>query len=177
MFAKETRHLSENCDLGKLRFGLLVALVLIFGLSNERIVAQEATWPSVGVAAKKNSVILPGSELEGQPLIDDAPMVVQVENVFVHNDSFRYDLRYQGFEPGDYDLTEWLMRKDGSSKAKPACCDGDRAFGPSDLDSKNPTRSKRVELPDVGGYQQFAIIIDDGLVCSAGWISFHWTFT
>ena len=144
-------------SLGVLQFGLLIASVLVFGLKAERLIAQESTWPSVGVAAKLDSVILPGTELEGRPLIDDAEMVVQVENVFAHGDSFRYDLRYQGFEPGEHDLAKWLVRKDGSSTEDlPAVPVTIRSLLPPGQKSPNTIEAGR--LPNVGGYTVLATL-------------------
>ena len=150
----------NNYCLGKLRLSVLVAISLLFGFGfgfGETLLAQETSWPSVGVAAKINSVILPGSELEGKPLIDDAPMVVQVEDVFAHGDSFRYDLRYQGFEPGEFDLSKWLVRKDGSSTDDlPTVSVTVRSLLPPG--QKLPNEIKAGKLPFVGGYQTLVII-------------------
>ena len=134
-----------------------MALTLLFGVVGGNLLAQESEWPSVGVAAELDSVILPGTELEGRALFDDAPMVVQVKNAFAHGDSFRYDLRYQGFEPGDHDLSKWLVRKDGSStddlpeipvKIRSVLPPGQQK--PNDIDS--------AKLPSVGGYTLLATI-------------------
>ena len=142
------------------RIQILLSIVIaqIVSLSCQNLVAQDSTWPSVGVAAKIDSVILPGSELEGRPLLDDAAMVVQVENAFVHGDSFRYDLRYQGFEPGEHDLSKWLVRKDGSSTDDlPAVMVTVRSLLPPG--QKQPNTVEPGALPYVGGYQLFAIIM------------------
>ena len=142
------------------RIQILLSIVIaqIVSLSCQNLVAQDATWPSVGVAAKIDSVILPGSELEGRPLFDDAAMVVQVENAFVHGDSFRYDLRYQGFEPGEHDLSKWLVRKDGSSTDDlPAVMVTVRSLLPPG--QKQPNTVEPGALPYVGGYQLFAFIM------------------
>ena len=134
----------------------LLTLTLLFCVGGD-LQAEESEWPSVGVAAEIESVVLPGTELEGRALFDDAPMIVQVKNVFAHGDSFRYDLRYQGFEPGDHDLSKWLVRKDGSStddlpeipvKIRSVLPPGQQK--PNDIDS--------AKLPSVGGYTLLATI-------------------
>ena len=142
----------------KFRLVFSIAFVLIVSWNCRNLTAQEASWPSVGVAAKIESVILPGTELEGRPLFDDAAMVVQVENTFVHGDSFRYDLRYQGFEPGEHDLSKWLVRKDGSSTDDlPPVMVTVRSLLPPG--QKNPNTIETGGLPYVGGYKLFAIFI------------------
>ena len=153
---KNGSRLGNRHGFNKVRLVCLTTLVLILGWS-QNLIAQEATWPSVGVAAKIESVILPGSELEGKPLFDDAPMVVQVENAFVHGDSFRYDLRYQGFEPGEHDLSKWLVRKDGSSTADlPPVMVNVRSLLPPG--QKLPNEIKTGGLPYVGGYALLVVI-------------------
>lgn len=140
----------------QLTIGGLLALTLLFGFG-AKLLAQESEWPSVGVIAEIDSVILPGTELEGRPLFNDAPMIVQVKDAFAHGDSFRYDLRYQGFEPGDHDLSKWLVRKDGSStddlpeilvKVRSVLPPGQQL--PHEIDAG--------KLPSVGGYTVLAII-------------------
>ena len=74
--------------------------------------------PSVGVAARINQLVLPGTELEPKPLADrQAKMVVRIIEVYPHGSSFRYDLSYYGLEPGTFDLKDFLKRKDGTSSA------------------------------------------------------------
>jgi len=61
--------------LNKLAARCWLAVLLVFGCACSDLFAQDTDWPTVGVAAKI-TVILPGSELEGRPLFDDAEMVV-----------------------------------------------------------------------------------------------------
>ena len=152
MFAIDIRsNVGKPC-----RVLFLIGLMLVFGWSCEKLAAQEPTWPTVGVAATIDSVILPGTELEGRPLFDDAPMIVQVDNAFVHGDSFRYDLRYQGFEPGQHDLSKWLVRKDGSSTDDlPAVMVTVRSLLPPG--QQKPNKIETGDLPNVGGYKMLAI--------------------
>ena len=53
----------------------------------------------------------------GKPLESGSPIVVRVLKAIPHGDSFRYEIRFFGMEPGKYNLTDWLIRKDGSSTA------------------------------------------------------------
>ena len=143
--------------LNKLAARCWLAVLLVFGCACSDLFAQDTDWPTVGVAAKI-TVILPGSKLEGRPLFDDAEMVVQVVDSFVHGDSFRYDLRYQGFEPGDHDLSKWLVRIDGSSSEDlPAVPVKVLSLLPSG--QKLPNDIEAGALPYVGGYSLFAILM------------------
>ena len=40
----------------------LLAVTLLFGVAGGNLLAQESEWPSVGVTAELDSVILPGTE-------------------------------------------------------------------------------------------------------------------
>ncbi len=134
---------------------LVVLSLLLRGGGNLR--AEESAWPSVGVIADVDSVILPGTELKGRALFNDAPMVVQVKNVFAHGDGFRYDLSYQGFEPGDYDLSKWLVRKDGSATdGLPGIPVTVRSVLPPG--QQKPHEIDAGKLPSVGGYTGRAIL-------------------
>ncbi|MEM7784082.1 MAG: hypothetical protein AAF623_12070 [Planctomycetota bacterium] len=75
---------------------------------------QENRSPTVGVAGWIDQLVLPGSELATVPLVEGIPIVVRIREVFPHGDSFRYDLVFQGMEPGKYNLADYLRRKDGS---------------------------------------------------------------
>ena len=76
--------------------------------------ADDNRDPTVGAAGFIEQIILPGSELAGKPIDDRSPIVARVVNVFPHGDSFRYDIQFHGLEPGKYNLSDWLVRKDGS---------------------------------------------------------------
>jgi hypothetical protein len=70
---------------------------------------------TVGLPAKIEQLVLPGTELEPVAWDDKSPIVIRIEAVYPHGTSLRYDLIYQGLEPGEYDLRKYLRRKDGST--------------------------------------------------------------
>ena len=73
---------------------------------------------TVGMAGRIEQLVLPGPELEAVPNDDrKAPVVLRVVRVYPHGTALRYDLEYQGLEPGTFDLRNYLRRKDGSSTA------------------------------------------------------------
>ncbi|MHB1560112.1 MAG: hypothetical protein ACYC61_21890 [Isosphaeraceae bacterium] len=70
---------------------------------------------TVGMPARIEQLVLPGTELEAKPIEDrGAPMVVRVVESYPHGSAFRYDIVYYGLDPGRYDLKDDLRRKDGS---------------------------------------------------------------
>jgi len=85
------------------------------GAGSQKLEAHQET-PTVGLPSRIKDCVLPGTELEAKPLVDQrTPIVLRVESVARHGTAFRYDLVYHGLEPGKYDLRDWLQRKDGSS--------------------------------------------------------------
>src|SRR6516162_1558386 len=94
----------------------------ILGLAFFTVRSAQADSPpprstsTVGMPAKIEQLVLPGPELEAKPLEDRrAPVVVRITGVYPHGTAFRYDLVYYALEPGDYDLRNFLRRKDGAA--------------------------------------------------------------
>jgi hypothetical protein len=75
------------------------------------------TASTVGMPRKIEQIVLPGSELEPIPVTDETLVVIRVDAVYTHGTAFRYDLVCYAVEPGDYDLRNYLRRKDGSPTA------------------------------------------------------------
>lgn len=70
---------------------------------------------TVGMRQRLKQVVLPGSELTVVEIDDrSSPLILGIEQVYPHGSAFRYDFVFQGLEPGSYDLTQWLRRKDGT---------------------------------------------------------------
>ena len=80
--------------------------------------AQDRRQSTVGMPARIDQIVLPGTELEVKPLADrKTPIVLRIANVFPHGTAYRYDLVYYGLDAGSFDLKDYLRRKDGSSTA------------------------------------------------------------
>src|SRR5687768_1974296 len=78
--------------------------------------ADDQRHSTVGMPARIDQLVLPGSELEVKPLDDrKLPVVLRIAAVFPHGSAYRYDLVYYGLDPGTFDLKDYLRRKDGSS--------------------------------------------------------------
>ena len=72
--------------------------------------------PSVGVPGEIEQLLLPGTLLTHENVDpSETDLVVRIIRSFPHGDSFRYDISYYGMESGDYDLSKYLVREDGSS--------------------------------------------------------------
>ena len=128
--------------------GLCVAIAVL----TNSVSAEENRSPTVGAAGVIEQVILPGTELIGKPISEGDPIVVRVVNVFPHGDSFRYDIRFHGMEPGEFNLIQWLERKDGSSVAQlPAIDVTIRSLLPPGQIEPNGLESGWI--PRMGGYR------------------------
>ena len=113
--------------------------------------------PTVGASGRISQIVLPGSELEGIPIDPDSPLVVRVLKSFPHGDSFRYDIQFLGMEPGEYDLADWLQRKDGSDRGElPVISVQVESLLPPGQIEPNPLAEGL--LPRLGGYSFVAIV-------------------
>lgn len=94
----------------------LELLVLVLPILVAAAHAQSAELPrsTVGVPVAVEQLVLPGTELEPVPVTDETLVVIRIDRVYPHGTALRYDLVYYGVEPGEYDLRQFLRRKDGS---------------------------------------------------------------
>lgn len=76
--------------------------------------AQTPLEVRVGLSARVESVVLPGSEFEAAPISAKSPVVLRITAVWPHGSERRYDLEFYALDPGEYDLTQYLRRKDGT---------------------------------------------------------------
>ena len=96
---------------------MLILIVAVLGLvtSSSADETPENREPSVGKPGFISQLVLPGTELEGQPIKEGNPMVVRVLKAWPHGELMRYDIEFSGMEPGRYNLVDWMRRKDGSA--------------------------------------------------------------
>jgi len=128
--------------------------------------AAESSQATVGMQARIEQLVLPGPELEARPPANArAPIVLRVTGVFRHGTDFRYDLVYYGLAPGEYDLRDYLRRKDGSPL-------GDLPPVPVTIASLlpagqvEPNRLEISSLPRLGGYR--LLLVAGGVLWVAG---------
>jgi len=106
--------------------------------------------------AFQHCIVLRGSELRAKPLQENSPIVLRILNAFPHGDSFRYDIRFHGLEPGKFDLSNWLERKDGSpSDDLPAIDVEIQSLLPAGQITPNALETGW--FPRLGGYRVVAI--------------------
>ena len=96
-----------------LSFMIVVLLVvnglLTIGMGQHTV---NKTSVTVGMVGKVDQILIPGGELEAVATTDPlAKIVVRVADTFRHGDAFRYNLEFTGLEPGRYDLSKSLKRK------------------------------------------------------------------
>jgi hypothetical protein len=100
-----------NC--ARTRTAWLVALAL-----TAAAVAQTPTnapTSTVGMPARIESLILPGTELEAAPAPQHTPIVLRIVSALPHGSLWRYELEFTGLVPGEHDLRPYLRRKDGGA--------------------------------------------------------------
>ena len=123
---------------------------------------------TVGMPAKIEQLVLPGTELEAKPIEDRrTPVVLRIVNSYPHGSAFRYDIVYYGLEPGEFDLKDSVRRKDGSPitdlpsipvKIEPV-------LPPGQIE---PHRLSLAPSPFLGGYRLLLIAGGLGLGCRLG---------
>lgn len=95
-----------------------LSLIIVFAImgSCASHVEAETPPPTVGMSERIEQVVLPGPELEVRPLEDrHAPFVLRIVAVYPHGTDHRYDFEYYALEPGEYNLSEYLQRTDGTT--------------------------------------------------------------
>lgn len=111
---------------------------------------------TVGKAGYIEDIVLPGSELVAKPLQQESEMIVRIIQSIPHGDSFRYEIQYHGLEPGNYDLQNWLERKDGSSTESlpPINIAIESLLPPGQIE---PNALETGWIPRLGGYRNVVI--------------------
>lgn len=143
----------------------VLALLLLVVLARGAFAAQKPVESTVGLPGRVEQVVLPAPELVAAPVDPNGRVILRVTGTWPHGTDFRYDLEFQGFEPGEYDLARWLVRKDGGERqALPPIPVTVRAVLAADRMKPNP-RAPGAELA-LGGYRALAIVA--GLAWVAG---------
>lgn len=95
---------------------LTIAMSAVSIAQEDPLQDNQSGNPSVGVPGLVEQIVLPGSLLTHEKVDpSEADLVVRVIRSFPHGDSFRYDISYYGMELGEYDLSKYLVREDGST--------------------------------------------------------------
>ena len=91
--------------------GWLGAFLLLLGSTAS---ADPLATATVGMSQTLSEVVIPGPELEAKPIAGRAaPVVLRIVRIDPHGNARRYTIDWYGLDPGDYDLRDFLRRKDG----------------------------------------------------------------
>lgn len=87
---------------------------------------------TVGMAGRIDDLVLPGAKLQAKPMTDrHQPFVLRVIEVYPHGTDHRYNLEFYALEPGEYNVSEYLVRAEDSAANDPANQDGVTALPPT----------------------------------------------
>lgn len=141
-----------------------------FVLATSLLLATEAKLQesSVGMPARIEALILPGTELEAQPIDREREIVLRIVNSYPHGSHFRYDMEFYGLEPGEYDLRDYVRRKDGTSTAElpPLVVKVNSLLPPG---QPLPHELHAKPLPWLGGYRLLLVL--GGILWTAGLVA------
>lgn len=120
---------------------------------------KQTDLPTVGQSRMIEQLFLPGSRLQARPVTDDKqPIILRFVNAFPQGTlGYRYDLLYVGYEPGSFDLRDYLMREDGSSTddLPPIPVQIGSLLPPGQIE---PNALPGFAVPRLGGYQLWLVI-------------------
>ena len=139
---------------------MMRVIILLVGLTlagSKISLADDIREPTVGAPGRIDQVVLPGTELAAKPINERSPMVVRIMEVYPHGDAFRYDLQFVGLEPGDFDLSNWLVRRDDSSTddLPPIPVTIRSLLPPGQVE---PNQLETGWIPKLGGYRQVMVL-------------------
>ncbi len=116
------------------------------------LLLPESRSATVGMPLWIRDLVLPGSQLEVAAVDLKTPIVVRIAEVARHGSAHRYDLVVYGLDPGTWDLTDYLVRRDGSSTAdlQPLTVVIESVLPTGQV---LPHRPGPAEVPRLGGYE------------------------
>ena len=143
-----------------------LAVLVLFAAN---ALAQGTRESTVGIPARIDDLVLPGSELEVLPQTAKTPVVLRIARVEPHGTDFRYDVEWTGLDAGPHDLRAYLRRKDGTS------VDGlpeIRVEARSVLPAGHvlPNHPADADVPRFGGYRAWWIGLGVAWAAGLGWI-------
>ena len=167
--AKHPKGRSGNWFLTPFSRHIVFSAVLLMAMNLQ---AEDQRSATVGMSARIDQIVLPGSELEATPLEDErTPIVLRITGSFPHGTAFRYDIEYYGLEPGEFDLRDYLQRKDRSSLDDlPPLTVGIESILPPGQVRPNALATK--SSPYLGGYWTTMIVA--GTIWIVGFVAIIW---
>lgn len=145
------------CALSKTALVFCVVQLFVSAQGVAQLKSDAPQWPTVGTTTELTDVILPGPKLIGKPIDDVDPVVVRVTDAIAHGDGFRYRIEYQGMEPGNFDLTKFLVLRNGQAAAElPSIPVQIRSLLPPG--QIKPNELTEGWLPQMGGYKILMLV-------------------
>jgi hypothetical protein len=143
----------------------LLLAMLARALGMQEAAPEARAESTVGVPARIDQLVLPGSELEVAAGGAQDEIVLRILATWPHGTAFRYDLEYWALEPGEHDLRAFLRRKDGSGTADlpPIPVVVRSLLPPGRIRPHAPDEG---EVPAFGGYR--ALLAAAGVAWAAG---------
>jgi hypothetical protein len=150
------------------------AELLILLLAPGLILAGEPPSRTIGIEGRA-SVVLPKKYYRPRPLDDRTELILRIESLSaLTNGQQRYEFSYIGLEPGVYNLTDYLMRPDGSRPDELGAIPIQvRATLPENHDGQLNAYLPR-PFPWIGGYRAFLVLL--GVVWAGGIAGFALAF-
>jgi hypothetical protein len=116
---------------------------------------------------------LPSADYRPRPLDDRTELMLHIEAIApLGKDRFRYEFHYLGFEPGQFNLVDFLVRPDGSRPAElgelPITV---RSLLPEEHDGKLTPHVPR-PFPWIGGYRLFLGVLALVWLGGLAWFAF-----
>jgi hypothetical protein len=133
---------------------LLLSLILLI-LPVVPVVAGETSSRPIGIEGRATAV-LPGKEYRPRPLDDRTELILRIESLGpLTNGQCRYEFSYIALEHGSYNLTDYLMRPDGTRPDELGLIPIQvRSTLPEDHDGQLSAYAPR-PFPWIGGYRMF----------------------
>lgn len=102
--------------MNRAQFTRIAAAALALSLGYAAAQQTNSVPDSIAIGIEgQRTVVLSGEKLEAAPVGDKSKIILRVQDTFPHGDAHRYDLRYFGFVPGEYDLVQFLRTADGKT--------------------------------------------------------------
>jgi hypothetical protein len=131
---------------------LPVVLVMVGAIS---LFGAETSSRTIGIEGRTR-IVLPGKDYRPRPLDDRTELILRIESLTPGADGkFAYEFSYIGLEPGPYNLTDYLIRPDGTRPDELGNLPIEvRSNLPADHDGQLNAYVPR-PFPWIGGYRVF----------------------
>ena len=144
-------------------------LLAVPALGAQAAAPEPRAESTLGVPARIDQLVLPGSELEVAPAGAQDPIVLRILATWPHGTAFRYDLEFWALEAGEHDLRAYLRRKDASDTADlpPIPVVVRSLLPPGRIRPHAPGAG---EVPAFGGYRTLLVVAGVAWAAGLAWL-------